>query len=271
MKQYFSREIFLTSMRKKIFLWTIVTIVVCIFVIINSIPLEMDGRLEHLLSYMRIYHVFGFYAIFFVTVLITIVVTSNSFAASEVSDGTMLFILNTPITRKQVIVTRLIVQIMFITILVLLMGILMDITLRVTGAYKISEGFPIDFKVVWIYVLAMYLYSLAVGSIAFAASCYFNSVTKASAVVAVILLTFFFVTIFSSIYPNNQLSSIRILSLMSFYDLENFGEYCLDIVDSHQIIIFGLRDIIALISMALVSIVLYLFGVVKFINKDLPI
>jgi ABC-2 type transport system permease protein len=167
---------------------------------------------------------------------------------SEVDRGSMSFTLNTPITRKTLISTKLGFFIASISALVLCVGI-------VGGVCGTFSPAKLDY-IKFIILLGGYLlYALALCSIAFFASCFFNKTGQATLVAAGVPIAFVIIQMLSAI---KNFEWLKYATITSLYDEVKIVEGDL-IYLAH----FG--------ALAVIAVTLFSAGALRFLKKDLPL
>jgi len=194
---------------------------------------------------MMFYDIMG---IGFILVLIYVIIIGNKLVASEVDKGSLSFILNTPITRKQIVFSKALFFIASITAMILIMTLIITISTALVGV-------GLDFGALWRVALGFWLYSLALSGFAFAASCIFNKSRFSILLGAGIPLLFFLITTLAQIDP--MFYFLRIFSLNTLFDTAN--------------IVAATNFIWKFAVLGVIAIGLYAVGIARFLKKDLPI
>lgn len=195
------------------------------------------------------------------------ILTSNSLIASEVEDGSMAFTLSSPIKRSTIIRTKAIYQISAITamyLLLLLSGIAAREISILLGAVDFETSLTITD--LCLYTLGSYLVILAVSSICFFSSAYFNK-TKYSMGVGGGLTIFFLVTSILGLF------GLDVMPLALRIDAMNIFNYVTIVrLFDVQAILDG-NNIFYIKCLVLVAITIIFYGLseVVFRKKDLPL
>ena len=185
--------------------------------------------------------------------LILAIVIGNKLVAKEVDSGSLSFALNTQTTRAQILFSKAIVYFcMFLlySTLVSLTAVLMSNT---------SANVKVDIGKVFNLAIGFVLYSFAISSFCFAASCWFDKVSWSLLVGAGIPVLF---TILGMIVPaltqQEQLQSFfKSITVTTLFDA--------------PAILNGENVAGSFVALALIGALLYTVGIVKFLKKDLPL
>ena len=274
MKNLLSRKILKQNIKNNWKLWLILTGILCFFIVI--IPIVLNAQFdtlskEHdaqealkaglipgyvptpfslagiiLTLFVRMF--FEVMAMGYLLMLIYTVATGNKLVASEVDRGTMSFTLNTPTTRKQIIFSKALFFLGSITAMIVLMA---------TSATIITAilGINIDYGSLWLVALGFWLFSFALSSIAFAASCWFNKGGYSMLVGIGIPVMFFLFSTLAMI--DDFFKFLKYFSMHTLYDTAN--------------IMAQTNFIPQFIALFVIGAVLYGIGINKFLKKDLPL
>jgi ABC-2 type transport system permease protein len=112
----------------------------------------------------------------------------------------------------------------------------------------------IDFGKWWTITALWFLYSFAVGGIAFVFACWFNKSRYMLAISTLILGGFFMINVFSQM---NNFDFLKFFTLQSLFNT--------------QAVLNGESVIWQMIILPIIAIPFYIVGVVKFLKKDLPL
>ena len=183
--------------------------------------------------------------IIFIT--ICAILFSNVFFTSEVDRGTLAIPLNTPTTRMKILFSKTLVYLFLLLTISIFAGIL--------GALSpIVHDINFDYTKWWSLIFLWFLYSFALGSIAFAIGCWFNKSRYSLGVTSAILGSFFFLNMFALI---KDFEFCKYLTLQTLFNMQA-------VINSEDVT----KQIIALIAIA---VPFYIIGTVKFLKKDLPL
>lgn len=181
--------------------------------------------------------------------LVYTIITGNKLVASEVDRGDLSYTLNTPVTRREVILTKALFYIASIFAMVL------ALSLVGTVANAILSPGKLDVEKFWTINLVMFSFMFAISGISFGASCVFNKVGNSLAFGAGLPIAFF---LFNTIAGfGSELEFFKYLTLNTLFNPVDIivGNGFL----TETLILFG------------VGIVLYAIGIVRFLKKDLPL
>ena len=228
----------------------IFTLVLCTFLaVIIGVSASMADRarmpgmtLEWLLSAQY----FGMMAIMFP--MIYIIMLGNKLIAGKVDKGDMAYVLATPTTRLQVVMTSLIYFVMSLVI--------MFLCILLTGIISAAAfSADLDLGNFAMMTFGAFLLQFCLGGICFAASCFFNRSNSSLAVGGGLPVAFFMLKILSAVA--DELEFLEFFTLLTLY--------------SPDAVAAGTGYVGQFIGMAVIGIALYIFGVVSFKKKDLPL
>lgn len=259
MNKLLSKSILKQSVKNNWKLWLILTGVLCFFItMMTLVAPSMAERMAEVpsipgsgfggeFSLLSIYEqmIFGMMGI--MLMLIYAIAVGNKLVASEVDKGTMSFTLNTPITRKQIILSKALFYLASLAAMVIVVGIFGTVS-------SLMVGIDLAFGTFWMMLLGFFLYGVAVSGICFLASCWFNKSGNSLLIGAGLPIAFF---LFNSLSQIQDLEFMKYLSLNTLFDT--------------SAIISGTGFIIQFIAMAVIGIALYVVGINKFLRKDLPL
>jgi len=182
-----------------------------------------------------------------VFILVYLITVGNKLVAMEIDRGSLSFILNTPTTRKQIILTKAIFYYVSIIALILTIGIVSTIAGAVINI-------PFDLGRLWIMLLGLLMFTTAISGICFFASCWFNKSSLSLLVGAGVPLLFF---LFSSLSAMPDLDWMRFLSINTLFDAIG--------------VVNGESFIFQYIALFAIGAIMYTIGIIKFLKKDLPL
>lgn len=195
------------------------------------------------------------------------IMTSNSLVAQEVEDGSLAFVVSSPIKRTSIIMTKAIYQIIMITSMFLFLFVVgvcaRQIAIR-TGGDDFASSFTV--KDLSLYTLGAYLVILAISGICFFTSSYFNK-TKYSLGVGGGLAIFFLVTSILGLFGLDVMPlALRIDSMNIFNYVTIIRLFDVQAIMDGNVIFY--YKIIGLIAITLIT---YVGAVIEFNRKDLPL
>ncbi|NCB48547.1 MAG: hypothetical protein EOM55_02865 [Clostridia bacterium] len=254
-KKLLSKQIFKQSIKGNYVLWLSLTGVLTFFItvmtLMGSRMLENQsqggfggGRTSSLLT-LYANGIFGMLGI--MILIVFAIVVGNKLIASEVDKGTMSYTLNTPITRTQIVFSKMLFYVLSIFLLGATVGLFGTISIAIAGAEVALGTF-------WLLILGFVLYGFAIGGICFFASCFFNKSGNSIALGAGLSIAFFILNSLSAI---NDLEWLKYFTLNTLYDT--------------SAIISGSGYVIQMIALFVIGAILYILGCNKFIKKDLPL
>lgn len=251
-KKLLSKQIIKQSIKSNWVLWASLTGVLCFFITImtfmGSKMIENQPQTGGFRSTLISLYANGIFGMLGTMILIVFtIVVGNKLIAGEVDKGTMSYTLNTPVTRTQIVLSKMLFYVLSIFLLGGIIGLFGTVSVIISGADVALGTF-------WILVLGFVLYGFAIGGICFFASCYFNKSGNSIALGAGISIAFF---IFNSLSAINDLEWLKYFTLNTLYDT--------------SAIISGGEYVISLISLFVIGTIFYIFGFSKFIKKDLPL
>jgi len=183
--------------------------------------------------------------------LILAIVIGNKLVAREVDTGSMSFVLNTQTTRKQILFSKALVYFcMFLLFAVL-------VSLVAISVASTSNVFKADMKIVSKLALGFLLYSFAISSFCFAASCWFNKVSFSLLFGAGIPVLFTILGMIGGGMTGNIADFLKSITITTLFDTKS-------IVDGGDVAV-------KFVVLAIFGIVLYTVGIIRFLKKDLPL
>jgi len=248
----FSKTIMKQSIKNNYKIWLIITAVTTFFLILMFVAYDLrstsgEGGGPSITVQQML--VVSFYSMLgFVLPMIYNIFVGNKLISSEVDSGVLSYTLNTPITRRKVVVTKalyLIISTTLMVVVVTLVGIIMNVV------YSAN----LDNKVFLLLNLGLLLFSLAISGIVFLTSAYFNKANNAMAVGAGIPILFFVLSLVSGL--SDSFEFVKYFSLNTLFDTTN--------------IVAGSGYVIPFIAMGVIAVFTYIVSIMVFEKKDLPI
>jgi ABC-2 type transport system permease protein len=192
-------------------------------------------------------------------ILVYVIITANALVASQVDRGSMAYTLSTPIKRTTVTMTQMIYLLssLFASSIVLIVA-------HVLGS--LAGGISIDFGQIVLMNLGLFLLSCAIAGISFMASCIFN-LSKNSLLVGAGVPVLFYV--FSMVAQMGEpsvpgmdgipaLANFKYVTIMTLYNTSDIASNSTNVIWSF-------------IALAIIAIVTFTIGHIKFRKKDLPL
>lgn len=228
---------------------------------INEDDMEKMQALDFTTYFNKMYFtVLGLLPLF-----VLVMIAANSLIAAQVDKGSMAYILSTPTKRSAVAVTQ-----------ALYMLLVPLVILAVTCCVKIATGMAIlgDIDVprtITLY-LGMYLVVEAAAGICYLCSCIFNQSSKALSIGGGITLWFFLAALLGMFGSEDMvnmgvgsetLDVFNKLTIISLFDADAVQTIGTNSVDT--------GFVPGMIILAVVAVICYAAGCVKFCKKDLPL
>lgn len=177
------------------------------------------------------------------------IMVGNRMIAEKIDKGSMTGFLSTPTTRNQITITS---AVYFILSLAVMWGIASGVGIFAANAFQPDA---LDIETFLTLNLGVFLYHLVISGICFCASCVFNTSKDSLTLGAGIPLFFFVVSLFIKLSPD--LDFLKYVTLNTLFDTQN--------------ILLGSGYGTEFIVMGVISLVLYITGIVWFNKKDLPL
>ena len=186
--------------------------------------------------------------------LIFIVTRSNRLMAAQVDNGSMAFLMSTPIKRKTVLTTYAIFIIGSVFAMYLVLTIVGLIVLLIAGSF-------IEIGAFFLLNLGSMLLNLAISGIAYFASCFFNTSRQSFAVGTGAPVAFLVIRMLAEVtqfVDIEGLDMIKYLSLNSLFSISDIMAYSVNIIWQFFILIA-------------ITAIGYVIGMFFFKRKDLPL
>lgn len=177
------------------------------------------------------------------------IIVGNGLIAAKVDNGSMSGYLSTPVSRTKIVCSAA------LSLILSMVAMWAVITLIGIGAAQIAQPDELDVKTFLLMNAGALLYHLAVSSICFSASCFFNSSTSSLLVGGGIPLVFFVINLLVKL--SERLADLRYFTLNTLFDT--------------AAIVQGEGYAADFIVLAVIGIVLYTAGILVFCRKDLPL
>ena len=259
----FSKPFLKQTVKSNFKLFIIITGVLCLLITIimsvfvpNTIediksasigaPINPLGDISSLIAFIA-NQFYGMMAIIFP--MIYLIIMGNKLISAQVDKGSMAYNLSTPTTRTQITSTT---ALYLAGSLVVMFGLIAVIGVIVAA---IIQPNVLNYGSFLMLTLGCFLLQFAISGIAFFSSCILNNSSKSLAVGAGIPLAFFAFKLVSGM--SNKLEFLKYISINTLFDT--------------KAIMGGEGYAIKLIILAAIGIILYVAGISKFKNKDLPL
>lgn len=194
--------------------------------------------------------------------IIYIIMVSNNLIAGQVDTGSMAYVLSTSTKRKQVTFT----QSIYLILSLFVMFACVTITGMVCLACLNSSMVTVSYYELGMLSLGAFITLFAMSGISFLASCWFNR-SKHSMSIGGGINMFFLVATMLGLFGSKVLPSIVRLNSLNFFN------YCsiISLFDEVSILEGTTTFIWKLAILAVIGIVCYIVGAIKFEKKDLPL
>ena len=212
--------------------------------------------------------------------MIYVMITANQLIASQVSSGSLAYVLSTPTSRKTVLRTHALY--MFLSVLAMYVVILVSAvgSEAIAGAIRISNGGStnmIPLRTI-LYTFASFAAMIGLTGICFGASAYFNKSNQSIAVgggicvlsfLGIILGLFgnkIFVAVGIGVEAMSIFNYVSLFSLINTDSISEFSKYASGLGGSNSLM--WIWEILILFAIGGVAA---LVGSIKFTKKDLPL
>lgn len=194
--------------------------------------------------------------------IIYIIMVANNLIAGQVDSGSMAYVLSTSTKRKQVIFT----QAIFLVASLFAMFACVTVTGMICMACLDKTMITISYYEIGMLSLGAFITLFAMSGISFLASCWFNR-SKHSMSIGGGINMFFLVATMLGLFGSKVLPSVVRLGSLNFFN------YCsiISLFDEISIMAGTTTFIWKLAILAVVGIVCYIIGALKFEKKDLPL
>jgi len=242
MKKFFSLPIIKQSI-KSVWIWILISVVAQSVNFFAQSSQAEDGT--QLLVNFFVDSSLMFNGMIFLTIIA--VLLGTILITNEVDRGSLAIALSTPTTRTQILLSKCLVMAGSLLLMNLLIG-------------TIGSLAPIMFRIefdqgMWWTIIALWLcYTFLVAGISFFAACWFNKSRFSIATTALVLGIFYL---------------LGMIAMME--DFAFFRFFTLQTLFNTDAVIEGNRFLWQFIVILVIAIPLYIFGVLKFSKKDLPL
>ena len=213
--------------------------------------------------------------------MIYVMITCNKLVASQVSDGSMAYILSTPTNRKTVVRT----QYIFMVLSLIAMYIVIALGAYISGAigYFITKPTNINFGTftlrTFLYCFGSFTAMFALTGICFGASCWFNKANNSTAVGGGACVVCFlccilglfgnkvFVSVGIGVEAMNVFNYLTLYTLIDTSSMSDFAKYASGVYGG-VLSLNWLWDVLILLA---IGGVLAFIGGCHFVKKDLPL
>lgn len=228
---------------------------------IEEEDLDRIKELDFTTFYTKIY----FTVIGMLPTFILVIIVANSLIAAQIDKGSMAYILSTPTRRSAVVMTQAVYMILSPLVLLAIACLARCLST------KILFG-EVNVPMTAMLFLGMYLVTEAAAGICYLCSCIFNQSSKALAVGGGITLWFFLASLLGMFGSDDMvdmgigadvLGIFNKLTIISLFDASAVQSIGTDSVD--------LAFLPGMVILAVIAVVCYVVGGVKFCKKDLPL
>ncbi|AKX33897.1 hypothetical protein SLITO_v1c02400 [Spiroplasma litorale] len=249
-------------------LWLFLTIIPILMLITFFITLKFNGsfnydqnlsglelikeKLSMKIKFDRILNMMFFGNLGYLLPIVFIVVTSGSVISGELEKRTMSNIINTNLTRRSILITKLACLVSLILIAVFAEWIITIILIYGINAQEFFDILKLGIK-----FLGLFLMLLLFSSIGFISSCYFNRSVHTLSIIGVIVIISLVLSIVAT--TDKTLEWMKYLSINTLFDYSN--------IDPNKLSSFLGQYMI----MLFLSIGLYVSSYFIFTKKDLSL
>lgn len=198
-------------------------------------------------------------------ILIYIVIVANGLVVNQVDYGSMAYVLSTPTKRSAIVITQAIY--MIVTPFLMIATVCAS---RILSNYLIYDD--ADATNTMMLYLGMYILIEAIAGICYMSSCIFNYSRKATAFGGGLTVWFFLASLLG-MFGTEELVNMGVgveelgvfnkMTLMGLYDTNAIQTFVTDDVDY--------AFVWKLVVLAIIAVVTYIIGAVRFEKKDLPL
>ncbi len=242
--------------KSNIGLWAIITLALCAFMSVMILVFTPDtmgamgGFFNPINSSLIGFMASSFYAMMAIIFpMIYSIIVGNHLVAKKIDDGSMAGYLSTPVPRIKIIMSN--------ALYLALSMLAMWIVVTVFGIVLASVAQPnaLDINKFILLNLGAFLFQLAISGICFASSCFFNRSKHSLLLGAGLPLGFFVLSLL--VKMADSLHFLKYITLTSLFD--------------PNAILTGGTFIPQFISLGLIAVVFYAFGILYFNKKNLPL
>ncbi len=195
------------------------------------------------------------------------ILLSNNLVAQKVENGSLAFTFSTPIKRTTFIFTEAVYLIFSETVMTLTLLVFALISREIgilCGGTDLITSLPVIH--ILKYTLGNYLVTLAISSICFLTSCYFNKTSYAIGVGGGISI-FFFICAILGLFGTNAIPGTVRISAMNVFNYMTITS----LFDAYSVMTGSNQYWYKLIGLVAISIVMYTSSIQIFKKKDLPL
>ena len=185
-------------------------------------------------------------------ILIFCCTTGNKLVAGEIDRGVMSFTMNTPTTRRELILSKALFH------LGAVLGMIVVTSVMFTIGFAAFHQ-DISYAKFWQVVVGMCAYFVTVGGIVFFASCWFNKSSYSLLVGIGVPMLFYLLRTVSSIV--SSMDFLKYLSINTLYDVNGITEGTAN----------PAQWACKVVALFVMGGCFYVAGVIKFLRKDLPL
>ena len=193
-------------------------------------------------------YLFGF--LFIIFPMIFEIIISNKLIAKYVDSGSMAYLLATPNKRGKIAITQAIFMVLSVGFLILLITLI--------GIISSEVNFPgeLDIKKYILMNIGLYCLHIAISGLGFFASCVSNDTKLSYSISAGIPIGFFIIQLLANM--GGRLENFKYFTILTLFDTDKLinGEAS------------GIWMFLVLLA---IGIILYIFGVLRFNKRDLPL
>lgn len=194
-----------------------------------------------------------------------VVIVANSLLVDQVDSGSMAYVLSTPTRRSAVVNT----QAIFLIVVPFLI-ITFVCAARLISSFMLFDEVNVAETIVL--YLGMYILIEAIAGICYLGSCLFNQSKKAMAFGGGLSVWFFLASLLGMFGSSNMVDmGVGVEALGIFNKLTLIGLYDIDSIATVGTESLDTGFIWKLVILAIIAVVCYIAGAVRFQKKDLPL
>ena len=243
----FSKSLFVQSFKSNVKVWGVVTVVMCLLV---AQFCAMESGVMDLTTVI-------FYGMMSIIIpVIYVIIAGNNLLAKQVDDGSLAYVLSTPIKRTGIVLTQIVYFISSLFVTYLLTMLTHIILKAAVGSDSLSYGKIIELN------LVSFMTVLAFSGISFMFSGIFNRSKNSiglSGIIAVFFILMSMMAMFGGLAPSmSALSNFKYLTIIS-------------LCNNASILAGTATWIWEMLILAVISVITYTVGSITFCKKDLPL
>ncbi len=193
---------------------------------------------------------------------IFIIMCSNNLISNQIDNGSLAFVLSTPVKRNKVAFTQLVYLFVSILTMYLLMTLVSVVCFKLIDSSKLS----IDIYDLFLFNLGGFVTSLSIGGICFLTSCIFNR-SKLCLGIGGGISIFFLVCTILGLFGSDVMPAIIRISSMNYFNYFTLVSF----FDISKIIASDYSFYIGFCILSGIYLITSTIGIIVFCKKDLPL